>query len=111
MRLLLIEDDHKLSKALIRKLSQSYVVEWAATAEDADFKTYVNSYDLIILDLGLPDGSGLDICQKIRSAYHQTTPILVLTAEFTLEFKLKAFNLGVDDYLTKPFQVEELEAN
>lgn len=110
MRLLLVEDDPKLANTLIKILAKSYVVEWASTGEDGDFKAYVNSYDLIILDLGLADISGKEICRKIRDTYNLQTPILILTSEYAVQTKVELLNLGADDYLVKPFQISELEA-
>ena len=68
-----------------------------------------NSYDLILLDIGLPDGSGLDLCQRIRNAGH-AMPILFLSARTDEETVVKGMNLGADDYIRKPFGTEELKA-
>ncbi len=109
MRILIIEDDVLLARTLKRRLSNHYVVEVAHTGEDGEYQAYINSYDLVILDLGLPDMPGQKLCKKIREL-NPTTPILILTADTEITDKVEAFNLGADDYLTKPFHFDELDA-
>lgn len=110
MRLLLVDDDPTLVRN-IRLLLQkaTYSVDIAHTFSEGYNATTNESYDLIILDWALPDGSGVDLCKKIRKE-GATTPILLLTAKNTTDFKVEGLNSGADDYLTKPFAIEELVA-
>ncbi|MEZ5247521.1 MAG: response regulator transcription factor [Acidimicrobiales bacterium] len=110
MRLLLVEDDTSLSAVVERGLREDgYAVDAAATLLDARFQLDVNDYDLLILDLGLPDGSGLDLCREIRASGRHL-PVLVLTARDGLSDKVSGLDAGADDYLTKPFDYPELTA-
>lgn len=110
MNILLVEDNQKLSDNIKTVLTgNNYIVDQAFDAESALTKAIDNSYDLIILDLALPDGDGIDICKKIRNNAI-TTAILMLTARINLESKVEGLDEGADDYLTKPFLMEELLA-
>jgi DNA-binding response OmpR family regulator len=110
MNLLLIEDNPKLSKNIATVLkSQQYLIDTALTGKDGLYKALANNYDLIILDLALPDMDGTDVCKEIREK-GKKTPILMLTARIDLESKVTGLDLGADDYLTKPFLMEELLA-
>ena len=110
MRILLVEDHKSLAKALKRGLEEEgFAVDSAEDGEEADFKAGGASYDVIILDLMLPKIDGLTLLQKWRTAGVKTH-ILLLTAKDTTEDKVKGLDLGADDYLTKPFQLEELLA-
>jgi len=110
MNVLVIEDDpsvRTLVKAVLEK--NEHVVDIADTAESGEKHAVANSYDIIILDLGLPDGDGFDLAKDIRDQ-EITTPILVLSAEQETDVKIKCLRVGADDYLTKPFNTEELLA-
>lgn len=110
MNVLVIEDDpsvRTLVKAVLEK--NEYSVDIADTAESGEEHAVENSYDIIILDLGLPDGDGFDLAKDVRDQ-EITTPILVLSAEQETDVKIKCLRAGVDDYLTKPFNTEELLA-
>ncbi len=110
MNVLVIEDDpsvRTLVKAVLEK--NKYEVDIAETAESGEEHAVENSYDIIILDLGLPDGDGFDLAKDVRDQ-EITTPILVLSAEQETDVKIKCLRAGVDDYLTKPFNTEELLA-
>jgi DNA-binding response OmpR family regulator len=110
VRILLVEDHKSLAKALKRGLEEEgFAVDSAEDGEEADFKAGGASYDVIILDLMLPKIDGLTLLQKWRTAGVKTH-ILLLTAKDTTEDKVKGLDLGADDYLTKPFQLEELLA-
>jgi len=112
MKILLIEDDTVLATALCYGLKkQGYVVDMVSDGQQAKkrFHMYRDAYDLVILDLVLPDISGVEIC-KIARSLHIKTPILVLTGKTSVEDKVEALNSGADDYLTKPFSTEELIA-
>ena len=110
MRVLLVEDHKPLSKALKRGLEEeSFAVDIAEDGEEADFKARGATYDVIILDLMLPKIDGLTLLKQWRKDDIKTH-ILLLTAKDTIEDKVKGLDLGADDYLTKPFQLEELLA-
>lgn len=110
MRLLIIEDEIDLANALARGLrQQGYAVDIAANGEQGLFLAEVNDYDLLILDLNLPDIDGLDICRDL----HNKNPdllILILTARDQIEDKIIGLDSGADDYLVKPFHFQELLA-
>lgn len=110
MRLLLVDDDQTLARN-IRSLLQkaSYAVDVVHSFRDGYQAAIDEIYDLIILDWTLPDGTGVSLCKKIR-VEGMTTPILLLTAKNTMDFKVEGLDSGADDYLTKPFAIEELTA-
>jgi two-component system copper resistance phosphate regulon response regulator CusR len=108
MRLLIVEDEQKLAEILLRSLrGEGFTVDVAATAEDGLDLATTDHYDLVILDLLLPDGSGTDLLRRLRRDHHKV-PVLVLTARGDLETKVENFDAGADDYLTKPFALPEL---
>ncbi len=109
MKLLLIEDEKEMARTLKEGLQGDYVVELAFSGEDGDYFAHIDKYDGIVLDLHLPDISGVEVCQKLRKDGIKT-PILMLTAEGDFNKKIDALDAGVDDYLTKPFKFEELKA-
>lgn len=110
MRLLLVEDDVTLANDLKAKLRQSgFVVDISHDGLDAEFKGDTESYDAIILDLGLPKQPGLDVLQHWRER-NNDIPVLILTARGAWHEKVDGFKAGADDYLSKPFHVEELVA-
>ena len=110
MRILLVEDDTILADALCRALVQSaYAVDVVANGEQADNALAIESYDLAILDIGLPGLSGLDVLRRLR-ARRSTVPVLLLTALDALADRVRGLDLGADDYLSKPFDLPELEA-
>lgn len=108
MRILVVEDEEKLCIILERGLrSDGYIVDVAATVRQALSCIESNNYDLAVLDVQLPDGSGTDILQHIRRSGIDI-PILMLTAKDALQEKILHFENGADDYLTKPFSFVEL---
>lgn len=110
MNVLVIEDDpsvRTLVKAVLEK--NEYQVDIAETAESGEEHAVDNNYDIIILDLGLPDGDGFDLCKSMRDQ-EITTPVLILSAEQETDVKIKCLRVGADDYITKPFDTEELLA-
>jgi two-component system OmpR family response regulator len=110
MRILLAEDDKVLADALSRVLTRAaYAVDVAATGDDADAALAAATYDLVILDLGLPGLGGLDVLRRLR-ARRAATPVLILTAMDSLADRVAGLDAGADDYLTKPFDLPELEA-
>ncbi|MCB1448828.1 MAG: response regulator [Nitratireductor sp.] len=110
MRILLVEDNQTLAEGLIALLrGGSNAVDHVSDGEAAETAILNASFDLIILDLSLPDKDGLDILQFIRSRGN-TTPVLILTARGALDDRVRGLDIGADDYMTKPFEIRELEA-
>ncbi|HEY7656541.1 MAG TPA: response regulator [Burkholderiales bacterium] len=110
MRILIVEDDPVLSDGLIRSLRESdYAVDSATDGAEADQILSTHSFDLVILDLGLPKLEGYEVLRRLRRRGSKT-PVLILTALDALEDRVKGLDLGADDYLTKPFDLPELEA-
>lgn len=110
MRILVVEDDDTLREQLVDTLLTSgYAVDSAGDGEEAHFLGDTEPYDAVILDLGLPMMDGASILRKWRSADH-TFPVLILTARDTWSEKVDGLDAGADDYLTKPFNMEELLA-
>jgi DNA-binding response OmpR family regulator len=108
MRVLLVEDQSLIGKAIKMGLTEEGIsVDLVTTVADGIYLVNEFEYDTVILDLMLPDGSGLELLNLLRKNDYRT-PVLVLTAKDTIEDKLKAFKLGTDDYLIKPFIFEEL---
>ena len=108
MRILLVEDDSNLNKLLSEQLfSYNYMVDSCLNGADALFHISQTLYDIIILDRRLPDMEGIDILREIR-ATKLNTPVIFLTALSELNDKIEGFNAGADDYIIKPFHVEEL---
>lgn len=110
MRLLLVEDDELLGDALRTGLAQfGYVVDWLKDGEAARAALRTDSFELIILDLGLPKLSGLKFLQQTRQVGDRT-PIMILTARDTVEDRVQGLDMGADDYMVKPFDLNELSA-
>lgn len=110
MRILLAEDDRIIADGLVRSLrSSGYAVDCAHTGVDADTALVTSNYDLVILDVGLPKMSGLEVLKRLRSRNTQL-PVLILTALDGVDDRVKGLDLGADDYMVKPFELAELEA-
>lgn len=110
MRLLLVEDDIQLGDGLRVALRQEgYAVDWAKDGEEAELALKVESYDIVLLDLGLPIKSGLEILDKLR-AEGSDVPVIVLTSRDTTLDRVEGLDKGADDYLVKPFDMDELSA-
>lgn len=110
MRILIVEDDPTLADGLTRSLRHSdYAVDCVHDGEQADHVLAAQNYDLVILDLGLPKLDGFEVIRRVRRR-GTTVPILVLTARDALADRVKGLDLGADDYLTKPFELPEVEA-
>ncbi len=109
MRVLLVEDDNLLGKATAEGLKMTFAVDWCTSAEDAQRYLATSTYDAITLDINLPGQSGLDFLQTLRKKLNNV-PILLLTARDAVEHRIEGLNLGADDYLTKPFDLDELTA-
>ncbi len=110
MRLLLVEDDERLVRVLTPDLRQAgYAVDCAADGREALFLGETEEYDLVVLDLGLPELGGLEVLQRWRAGGLEV-PVLILTARDSWMEKVEGLRGGADDYLTKPFHTEELLA-
>ncbi len=110
MNILIVEDHQELADEVIDYLSRSgYVCRHCRTVADALEEAGVNTFDAMLLDLGLPDGSGFDVLKEIRKKQSQMA-IIVLTARGELDDRVNGLQLGADDYLTKPFALTELGA-
>ena len=109
MKILLIEDEKVLSYTIADSLKDEYEVDQAFDGLEGEYSAKQDIYDVIILDLMLPEKDGYEVLESIRKD-GILTPVLILTAKDTLNDKLKGFQVGADDYLTKPFAKEELKA-
>jgi two-component system, OmpR family, response regulator len=110
MRILIAEDDRIIADGLCRSLRQNgFAVDSASNGMDAETALMTNHYDLLILDLGLPRLSGLEVLRRMR-ARDNKTPVLILTALDGTNDRVKGLDLGADDYMGKPFDLAELEA-
>jgi DNA-binding response OmpR family regulator len=110
MKILLIEDDDLVADSLACALRASgYVVDWISSATQAETTIKTEPYDLIILDLGLPEMEGLELLKRVR-ARKINLPVLILTAKDSHEDRIAGLDCGANDYVTKPFHLGELEA-
>jgi two-component system OmpR family response regulator len=110
MRILIVEDDKMLGEAIAKSLRQiGFAVDWVETARAALQCVTVENFDLLVLDLGLPDSDGHTIVCKLREL-GQTLPVLILTARDALEERVKGLDEGADDYVIKPIAMPELHA-
>ncbi|OIR07084.1 transcriptional regulatory protein tctD [mine drainage metagenome] len=110
MRLLLIEDDAPLANGLAASLRQSgYTVDWCADGVAAELALRRDDYRLVILDLNLPGRDGFEVLRRLR-AQHLSLPVLILSAREASAERVRGLDLGADDYPTKPFDLDELEA-
>lgn len=110
MRILLVEDDFLLARQLVTALKRaSYSVDVARDGEEGQFLGETEPYDAVILDLGLPIVDGLTVLSRWRQA-GRTMPVLILTVQDTWAEKVAGFDAGADDYLSKPFHIEEVLA-
>jgi two-component system OmpR family response regulator len=110
MRILVVEDSAPLSRTVSEAFrAKGYAVDALSRGEDADAALRTQPYDLVILDLGLPDIDGRELLRRLRDR-RSRVPVLVLTARDALDDRVQGLNLGADDYLCKPFALAELEA-
>ena len=110
MRILVAEDDSILADGLLKSLRKAgYAVDWAKNGQEADAALAAQPYDLAILDIGMPKMTGLEVLSRLRGR-NSNLPVLILTALNGVDDRVRGLDLGADDYLTKPFQLAELEA-
>ena len=109
MKLLVIEDNPRLSARMKQQLQKWYLVEVASSGDEALHLTSSELFDTILLDLGLPDAPGIEVCKQIRKIT-KGTPILVVTGIDTISSRVDLLDSGADDYITKPFDLQELRA-
>lgn len=109
MKILVVEDNKKLLQTIEKELLKHFQVECCEDGQEALYLIKQGIYDLVVLDLMLPSLGGIDILKNIRNN-HIDIPVLILTAKESLDEKVEAFSIGANDYLTKPFYMEELVA-
>ena len=110
MNILIVEDHKELAKELVDFLSKNgYLCKTVVNCEEALEEVHTNTYDVMLLDLGLPDGDGFDVLKAVRKAQSKMA-VIVITARGELNDKIDGLQLGADDYLTKPFALTELSA-
>jgi DNA-binding response OmpR family regulator len=110
MKVLLVEDDYKIGRFVEKGLRENaYTVVWRRSVEEANDAISDSGFDLVILDLGLPDGDGLELLRDWRGCGF-SEPVLILSARDSVEDRVSGLNIGADDYLPKPFSFEELLA-
>jgi DNA-binding response OmpR family regulator len=110
MKVLIVEDERRLGEFLKQGLSEcAYTTSWVRTCAEANDALAETPYDTVVLDLSLPDGDGLDLLREWRNS-GLNDPVLILSARDSLEDRIKGLNIGADDYLPKPFSLEELVA-
>ncbi len=111
MKILVIEDNTDIAANIVDYFEdKGHIVDYAADGITGLHFAVTNDFDVIVLDLMLPGMDGLDVCKKLRKEAGKMTPVLMLTARDSLEQKLKGFEFGADDYMVKPFALQELEA-
>ena len=113
MRVLVVEDDRELGNAVVASLSdQGYAVDWSADGDSAMTSLATATYDLVLLDLGLPKQSGLSVLRSLRARTdaQQSVPVLIATAMDSVKDRVEGLDAGADDYLVKPFSLDELHA-
>lgn len=110
MRLLVIEDDAMIGERLQKSLRKSgHAVDWLRDGASADTALQTQPFDMVLLDLGLPKRSGIDVLQRLR-ARDNRVPVIILTARDAVQNRIEGLDSGADDYLVKPFALDELEA-
>jgi heavy metal response regulator len=110
MRILLVEDEPRMANVIAKGLrEQSYAVDMAQDGDAGLYQAAINDYDVVVLDVLLPQRDGYEVCRELRKR-GDTTPVLMLTARAAIDDRLTGFDAGADDYLTKPFSFRELLA-
>lgn len=110
MRILVVEDENKLNEAIVTGLkNRGYTVDFAFDGEEGEQLARLNTYDCIVLDVMMPKRDGLQMCYNLRTSGFQT-PIIFLTARDAVEDRVEGLDIGADDYVVKPFSLDELAA-
>jgi two-component system OmpR family response regulator len=109
MRVLIIDDNKQIAESLQRGLKSSYAVDIALTGKEGVFRAEATSYDIILLDLNLPDINGEDVCASLRFS-GITSQIIILSGRDGVQDKVDLLDMGADDYMTKPFSLDEVRA-
>lgn len=110
LRILLIEDDTQLGDAIAAHITRlGHALDWVQDLRDGELALRSVAYDMLLLDLQLPDGLGLDLLRKLR-ARQNITPVIILTARDKIKDRIDGLNAGADDYIVKPFDLDELTA-
>lgn len=110
MNILVVEDEHHLAESIVKYLSkEGYHCEWVDNFRKATEKVHLYTYDCILVDITLPDGNGIQIIERLKKVKSQSG-IIIISARNSLEDKIKGLDIGADDYLTKPFDLSELNA-
>jgi DNA-binding response OmpR family regulator len=111
MNVLIVEDEKSLALEMDEFLSsEGYIVEHAWKKSSAEEKIFVNNYDFILLDLGLPDGDGFEVLKQLKNLKDREDAVIILTARSEVDDRIKGLDGGADDYLAKPFSLNELLA-
>lgn len=110
MRLLVVEDTVDVAEAIVASFARrGDAVDWVATVAEAQDTLAVNAYEVVILDINLPDGEGTEVLRSLRRQ-RKGTPVLMLTARMEVKDRVAVLDIGADDYLVKPFDLRELQA-
>ena len=110
MKLLLVEDHNELAMNIINFLTQeNYVCEWATTIAQAEDLLTMFDYECILLDITLPDGTGISLLQRVKKTY-PNAQVIIISAQNSLDYKILGLDSGADDYITKPFPLPELHS-
>jgi DNA-binding response OmpR family regulator len=109
MRLLIVEDEKNTALTLRDAMKRQYSIDLVYSAAEAEYQASINEYDAILIDFNLPDSTGPHLCRSLRRN-EVIAPILVLTGRTNIEDKVLALDAGADDYMTKPFNMAELQA-
>ena len=110
MRLLLVEDDTMIGEAVLDVLrAEHFAVDWVRDGAMADTALQSESYDLVLLDLGLPRMDGIEVLRRLRTRRH-ATPVLIVTARDAVQDRIAGLDAGADDYVLKPYDLDELLA-
>lgn len=109
MRILLVEDEPLLGEAVAVHLKRLHAIDWLQSLEEASGAMAAVAYDLLLLDLNLPDGRGLDLLRSVRRS-GERVPVIIITARDQIRDRIEGLNAGADDYVLKPFDLDELTA-
>lgn len=109
MKILIIDDNERLSQRIKQRLGRQYLIDTVSSGQQGILQADMVDYGLIILDLGLPDIPGAQVCKQLRERQN-AAPILILSAEYQVDTKVDLLNAGADDFMVKPFDINELNS-